>query len=124
MVWSSLTDLQLAVMEALWTLGEGTLADVHGVMAKRGKELAPTTVATMLQRLSKQGWVSAKKSGRTFVYRPQVDRKEAAHGALQRLVRSFFGGSFSAVTAQLLESEQLTAEELEEMRSLIEKKSP
>jgi predicted transcriptional regulator len=122
MAWSSLTDLQLVVMEALWSLREGTLADVHGAIAARGKELAPTTVATMLQRLSKQGWVSAKKVGRTFIYRPQVERHEAAQGALQRLVRSFFGGSVSAVTAQLLKSEQLTAEDIEEMRRLIEEK--
>jgi predicted transcriptional regulator len=121
---SSLTDLQLAVMKALWTIGEGSVADVLAAMADDGKALAPTTVATLLQRLSGQGWVEYDKRGRHFVYRARVERQEAASGALSRVVRAFFGGSVSALTAQLLESEQLSHEELEEMRSLLAKKEP
>lgn len=119
-----LTDLQLSVMKALWTIGEGSVADVLAAMADDGKALAPTTVATLLQRLSAQGWVEYDKRGRNFVYRARVDRHEAASGALGRLVRGFFGGSVSALTAQLLESEQLTPEELAQMRKLIAKKEP
>jgi len=124
MTWTSLTELQLAVMKALWTLGEGSVSDVLATMAEDGKALAPTTVATLLQRLSKQGWVSTRKVGRHFVYRAQVERQEAASGALARLVRTFFGGSASALTAQLLESDELTASELEQMRRLLAKKEP
>lgn len=119
-----LTDVQLALMKSLWKLGEGSVAEVQAALAQDGKQLAPTTVATMLQRLAKQGWVTPKKVGRQFFYRAGVERQQAATGALQRLVRSFFGGSPSALTAQLLASEELTADELEEMRSLIAKKEP
>jgi BlaI family penicillinase repressor len=52
----SLTDLQLSVMKALWQLREATVGDVLAVLATDGQEFAPTTVATMLQRLSKQGF--------------------------------------------------------------------
>jgi BlaI family transcriptional regulator, penicillinase repressor len=119
---SSLTDLQLAVMKALWRIGEGTVADVSGAMAAEGRELAPTTVATLLQRLSKQGWVKHRKNGRTFVYRAKVDEKQAASGVLARVLRGFFGGKVSALTAQLLESEDVSREELEQMRALLERK--
>jgi BlaI family penicillinase repressor len=119
---AALTDLQISVMKALWSIGEGPVADVATALGTEGKTLAPTTVATLLQRLSKQGWVQARKEGRQLIYRAQVDRDEAASGALQRMVRTFFGGSASALTAQLLESEQLTPEELAKMRSLIDKK--
>ncbi|XYH98734.1 BlaI/MecI/CopY family transcriptional regulator [Sorangium sp. So ce1128] len=118
----TLTDLQLAVMKALWEVGEGTVSDVLSAMAKDGRALAPTTVATLLQRLSKQGWVEHRRRGRQLVYRALVSQKEAAKGVLQRVVSSFFGGRVSAVTAQLLESEQLSPEELEEMRRLLEEK--
>jgi BlaI family penicillinase repressor len=118
----SLTDLQLAVMKALWQLGEGSVGDVLAAMTSAGRELAPTTVATLLQRLSKQGWVKSRKHGRQFLYRAKVDEQEVAAGALQRLLRSFFGGKVSALAAQLLESEQLTPAELAEMRSLLQKK--
>ena len=118
----TLTDLQLSVMKALWHVGEGTVSDILTVLVADGKELAPTTVATMLQRLSKQGWVKHRKSGRQFLYRAKVNREDAAKGVLDRVLSSFFGGKVSALTAQLLESEQLSADELKEMRRLIKGK--
>jgi predicted transcriptional regulator len=119
-----LTDLQLSVMKALWAVGEGSVAEVLAALVEDGKTLAPTTVATLLQRLSKHGWVESRKVGRLLLYSASVDQKQAATGALQRVVRAFFGGSVSALTAQLLESEELTASELREMRSLVKKKEP
>jgi BlaI family penicillinase repressor len=118
----ALTDLQLSIMRALWQLGEGTVGDVLAVLVAEGKELAPTTVATLLQRLSKQGWVKHKKSGRQFLYRAKVKQAEAAQGVLRRVLSGFFGGKVSALTAQLLESEQLTAEDLKELRKLLKEK--
>ncbi len=117
-----LTDLQLAVMNTLWDVGEGTVGDIHAVLARKGKLLAPTTVATLLQRLSKQGWIKHRQEGRQFVYRAAKKQKEVANTVLQRVLSSFFGGNVSAMAAQLLESDQLRPEDLEEMRSLIKKK--
>jgi len=118
----TLTDLQLSIMKALWQLGEGTVSDVLSVLAADGKELAPTTVATLLQRLSKQGWVKHKKSGRQFLYRAKVKQAEAAQGVLRRVLSGFFGGKVAALTAQLLESEELTLEDLKELRKLLKEK--
>ena len=118
----SLTDLQLSVMKALWQIGEGGVGEIVALLAADGKELAPTTVATLLQRLSKQGWVKHRKNGRQFLYRAKVNQQDAAKGVLQRVLSSFFGGRVSALTAQLLESEELSAEELREMRKLIKGK--
>jgi predicted transcriptional regulator len=118
----TLTDLQLAVMKALWQVGEGTVADVLAVLASQHRELAPTTVATLLQRLSKQGWVKHRKNGRQFIYRAKVSQKEAAKSVLQRVLSSFFGGRVSALTAELLETEPLSQDELKELRRLIKGK--
>ena len=117
-----LTDLQLAVMNALWKLGEAGLSEIAGALAEDGRELAPTTVATLLLRLAKQGWVAHRKDGRQFLYRAKVKQRDAAESALQRVLGSFFGGRAVALTAQLLESDQLSAVELEEMRKLLKKK--
>jgi predicted transcriptional regulator len=120
----NLTELQLAVMRALWKLGEGTVAEVLAVLADEGRELAPTTVATLLQRLSKQGWVTHRSRGRQFSYRAKVAQKDAASRALKRVVSAFFGGKASALTAQLLESEDITRQELSELRRLLAKREP
>lgn len=122
MATDTLTDLQLAVMKALWRVGEGTVADVLAVLASQHRELAPTTVATLLQRLSKQGWVKHRKNGRQFIYRAKVSQKEAAKSVLQRVLSSFFGGRVSALTAELLETEPLSQDELKELRRLIKGK--
>jgi predicted transcriptional regulator len=117
-----LTDLQLAVMKALWRLGEGTVSDVGDALARNGRKLAPTTVATLLQRLAAQGWVAHRREGRQFVYRAKVKETAAAEGALARVVRSFFDGRASRVAAQLLESQDLTAEDLRAIRNLLDKR--
>ena len=122
MATDTLTDLQLAVMKALWQVGEGTVADVLVVLASQHRELAPTTVATLLQRLSKQGWVKHRRNGRQFIYRAKVSQKDAAKSVLQRVLSSFFGGRVSALTAELLETEQLSQDELKELRRLIKGK--
>jgi len=110
-------------MKALWRIGEGTVGDVQAAMASDGRPLAPTTVATLLQRLTKQGWVKHRKNGRLFLYRAKVNEKQTAEGVLQRVLQSFFGGKVSALTAQLLESEDVSVEDLAEMRALLEKKA-
>jgi predicted transcriptional regulator len=119
---ASLTDLQLAVMKAVWRVGEGSVSDIAAILSGEGRELAPTTVATLLQRLGKQGWVKHRKLGRQLLYRAKVREQEAAQGMLDRLLKSFFGGKVSALTAQLIESKELSREELVQLRALIKGK--
>ena len=109
-------------MRALWELGEGGVSDVNSVLEREGLVLAPTTVATLLQRLSQQGWVKHRKNGRQLLYRAGVSQQATAHSALRRVLSSFFGGRVSALTAQLLESEEIDAEELKELRRLLKGK--
>ncbi|HTV20589.1 MAG TPA: BlaI/MecI/CopY family transcriptional regulator [Polyangiaceae bacterium] len=118
-----LSDLQLAIVRALWGLGEGTVAEVLAEVARSGRELAPTTVATVLRRLEKDGWVEHSERGRQFVYRALVSREQATGGVLDRITRAFFGGSTSALVCQLLESETVTEEDLARMRALIARKA-
>ena len=122
MASGTLTDLQLSVMKALWEIGEGTVGEVLDVLVRDGNTLAPTTVATLLQRLSKQGWVKHRKNGRQFLYRAKINQREAAKGVLERVLYSFFGGRASALTAQLLDSDQISQQELKEMRKLIKER--
>jgi len=118
-----LSDLQLAIVRALWSLGEGSVAEVLGEVARGGRELAPTTVATVLRRLEKDGWVEHDERGRQFIYRARVSREEATGGVLDRITHSFFGGSVPALVCQLLESEDVTEEDLATMRALIARKT-
>jgi predicted transcriptional regulator len=63
--------LELECLKALWGIGEGTVRDVRDVMVGN-RNLAYTTVMTVLDRLEKRGGVSRKKQGRSFVYVPKL----------------------------------------------------
>jgi predicted transcriptional regulator len=117
-----LSELQLAFVQALWELGEGSVARVQEALEGQGRKLAPTTVATVLRRLEAQGWVAHREQGRSFIYRATVSHRRAAGRMLTNLTRSLFGGDLPALVSHLLESHKVDRRELEEIRQLIAEK--
>src|ERR1700676_771887 len=92
--------LEVECLKALWTLGEGNVKDVRRAMAGN-RNLAYTTVMTVLDRLARKGGVARRKVGRSFVYAP-VLRREVLRGlAVQDLVNRFFDGSEEALVEHL-----------------------
>jgi predicted transcriptional regulator len=84
--------LEMLCLKALWSLGEGNVSDVRGVVAE-SKPLAYTTVMTVLDRLARRNIVSRRKAGRAFVYAPQISKDSMRRLALKEFVDSFFDGS-------------------------------
>lgn len=92
--------LELECLKALWTLGEGTVKEVQAVLAP-SRNLAYTTVMTLLDRLARKGAVARRKKGRAFVYSPNLQPDFVRRVAVQELVNSLFGGSEEALMAFL-----------------------
>jgi BlaI family transcriptional regulator, penicillinase repressor len=92
--------LELACLKALWGLGEGTVRDVRHMMVGN-RNLAYTTVMTVLERLEKRGGVSRRKQGRSFVYAPKVSQDVLRRFAVKELIDGFFGGSEEALLEYL-----------------------
>ena len=84
--------LEMLCLKALWSLGEGNVGEVRGVVAQ-SKPLAYTTVMTVLDRLARRNIVSRRKNGRAFVYAPQISRDAMRRLALKEFVDGFFDGS-------------------------------
>jgi len=84
--------LELLCLQALWTAGEGNVNDVRRITAQT-KPLAYTTVMTLLERLARKGMVSRRKSGRAYVYTPELSRDLVQRNAFREFVNSFFDGS-------------------------------
>ena len=115
-----LGDLQLAIMQVLWAMGEATSAQIHAaLLADHG--LAPTTIATMLQKMEAKGVVRHRKQGRSFHYRPSVREAEVRQTMVGELVGRLFGGDSLALVHHLLAEGDLDAQELAALRPLIEK---
>jgi len=114
-----LSDLQLAIIRVLWDKGEASAAEVQLAM-KRSRPLAITTVSTLLARLEKKGIVSHRSAGRTFVYRARVSELDMGRKAISGVIRNLFRGNPSEVVGQILSERDVSEEDLERMRRMIQ----
>src|ERR1051326_6392084 len=96
-----LGDLQLRIMQILWAREEATVADVHGALAVE-RDLAYTTVATMLRKMEARGLVKHRLDGRSFVYRAAVGEEAVTRGIADHFVEQLFEGSLSDMVHHLL----------------------
>jgi len=115
-----LTDLELEVMQALWDLGEGTVKDVLGKMT--GRELAYTSVATVLKILENKKVVVSLKTERALLYRPLVTRDKYEKKSVQHLLGRIFRSGPSRLVMRLLDEADFSAEELRSIRSLLDER--
>jgi len=106
----ALTPLELEIMQVLWDDGASTVAEVQ---PKLRAKLAYTTVQTMLNVLLRKNKVAREQEGRAFRYRASVSRERATGGALHDLVRRMFGGSPEAMLMAMVDTRQISADELE-----------
>jgi len=105
----ALTPLELEIMQVLWKAGSCTVAEVQRELKA---DLAYTTVQTMVTVLLRKNKVKRSPEGRAYRYRPIVSRERAFGGALSDLVKRMFGGSAEALLMAMVDTRQLTAEEL------------
>jgi BlaI family penicillinase repressor len=115
---SQLTDLQLALLRVLWTRGEATVAEMADALRPE-RDLAPTTVATVLSRLEKRGVVSHTSRARQYVYRACVSEGEVRDTMVSGLTDTLFGGDVAALMSHLLDARAIRPGDLDKVRDLI-----
>lgn len=92
--------LELECLKALWSLGEGNVSLVRQALSA-SRNLAYTTVMTVLDRLVRRGALARRKVGRSFVYTPLLSRETLRRRAVRELLDSFFNGSERELLAYL-----------------------
>src|SRR5882672_2287313 len=112
----TLTNAEHRIMEVIWAKGSATVADV--VEALKDKD-AYTTILTLMRILKVKGYLSSRKEGRAFVFVPKVDRNTVARKAVHQLLSKFFAGSPSELVLAFLREDEITPEELEEIKQKI-----
>jgi BlaI family transcriptional regulator, penicillinase repressor len=105
----TLTPLELEIMQVLWESGACTVSEVQ---PRLKAELAYTTVQTMLNVLWRKHKVKRVPEGRAFRYEPVMSRAGATGNALRDLVSRMFGGSSEALLMAMVDTRQISAEEL------------
>lgn len=109
--------LQLAVLRSLWRRGTATVNDVHADL--RDRDLALTTVATVLRRMEAAGAVSHSVAGRQFVYRAAVAEADVAGSETGAVLDRLFSGRLAGLVSHVLASRDVSADELDELSKLI-----
>lgn len=87
----SVGPLEAEILGIVWELGSATVKDVHDrILSDPNRELAYTSVTTVLRRLTEKGWLACDKEGKAFYWRPLLTKQQAemikAHDQLQRFL--------------------------------------
>jgi len=114
---ASLTPLELEIMNVLWETGPAGVQSVQEKLTSR--ELAYTTVQTMLNVLHRKGRVKRQLKDRAYVYRPVLSRQKAVTQALGDMLDRFFGVSADSLVMSLVETRHLTPEKLARIQKMI-----
>jgi BlaI family transcriptional regulator, penicillinase repressor len=114
-----LTPLELEIMNVLWETGPANVQTVQSTLTTR--ELAYTTVQTMLNVLHRKGRVKRLLKERAYIYRPVLSRKKAVTEAVGDMLDRFFGGSADSLVLSLVETRHLTPEKLARIQQMLER---
>src|SRR6185295_12214486 len=112
-----MTPLELEIMQVLWETGPTTCQTVQRQLKR---ELAYTTVQTMLTVLHRKGRVKRTLKDKAYIYRPAVTSKKFTAHAVRELIDRLFGGSAEGLVLNLLQEKHLTAEKLAALHALVE----
>jgi predicted transcriptional regulator len=113
-----MTPVELEIMQVLWDTGPAT---VQQVQKELKRELAYTTVQTMLTVLHRKNKVKRTLKDKAYIYKPAVSRTKFTGHAVREFIDRLFGGSAEGLVINLLQEKHLTREKLAELHTLIEK---
>jgi BlaI family transcriptional regulator, penicillinase repressor len=111
-----LTPLELEIMHVLWETGP---ANVQTVQQGLKRDLAYTTVQTMLNILHRKGRVKRALKDRAYFYKPAVSHKQIVSQTVTDMVERLFGGSAESLVMSLVETKHLSAERLARLNKMV-----
>jgi BlaI family transcriptional regulator, penicillinase repressor len=113
------TDAELAILRVLWHHGPSTVRQVRDVL-ERSQPTGYTTVLKLVQIMIEKGLVARDDSQRTHIYRASRTEAQTQRQLIGDLVSRAFGGSALKLVMQALATQKASAQELAEIRKLIE----
>ena len=110
-----LTPTELEMMNIVWRLGSCSVHQIAEALPPE-RRLAYTSVSTVARILEKKGFLESVAQGRTHLYSAAVSKQSYQTKTLDKLVTHLFDGKPSLLVQQLIESRQLSADEIQELR--------
>ena len=115
----TLTPQELAIMKVVWQREEATVRDVYETLRER-RQVAYTTVMTMMKILEEKGYLEKSREERAYVYRPSRPRQQVVGAMVRDFVDRVFDGAASGLLLHLARNGKLTKAERQKIRQLID----
>jgi BlaI family penicillinase repressor len=115
----TLTPQELAIMRVVWRLESATVRDVYEALLTR-RQIAYTTVMTMLRILEEKGYLRKTVADRAHVYRPTKPRHQVLGAMLRDFVDRVFDGASDALLVHLAKDNKLTARQRQIVKAMLE----
>ena len=113
-----LTHVEEETMQAVWRKGEG---NVKSFIEHLDEAIPYTTVASTIKNLEKKGYLSSRLVGNAYLYKPIVTEADYKKKFMGNVVKEYFDNSYKELVNFFVEQKKLSAKELKEIISLIEK---
>ena len=115
------TDAEWEVMNVLWEQSPRTAGDVVDTLSARMKWHA-TTVKTLLSRLVKKGVLKYRTEGNRYLYYPVIPRQRYVREESASFIDRVFGGETTPMLMHFVKSSNLSKEEIDELRRILDEK--
>ena len=119
---TKLTEVELEMMTMIWNIGPCSIHQMLDELPKE-RELAYTSVSTIVRILEQKKYVKSQKEGRGHLYFALVGKEEYQSRSIHFMVKKVFDGAPVSLVKQLLESESLSEKDLEDIREMLNKRS-
>lgn len=114
-----ISEAEFEVMKIVWENAPVSTNDITDRLVQT-TDWSPKTIQTLIRRLVSKGALTYEKNGRVFVYMPKVNEEEYLMQKSSSFISRYFGGDFSAMFSSYLGNDELTDEELKNLKGIIE----
>lgn len=115
-----ITEAELEILQVLWEKNEATVKEIHEELSD-GREAVYTTTLKQMQVMYEKGLLKRDDSRRQHIYYPDVDIKRVQRKFMDKVMKNLFSGSAGELVMNALSNYKTTPEELEQIKTLIEK---
>ena len=116
-----ISEAESVVMEVVWARSPVTAAEIIDSLAGR-TEWKPKTIKTLIARLVRKKALGFDKSGKAYAYFPLVARDNFSRAERRSFLSRFYGGALAPMLAAFIKEEELSPEEIAELKRLLDRK--
>ena len=114
-----LGETEMEVLHHVWDMGEATVKQVRKRILE-SREVAYTTIMTVMKNLAEKGYLKYRKDGVTYVYSPAQEPESVRSNLISELMQKVFKGSPKELVQTLVNSDNMTEKDLLEIKDMID----